>query len=566
MSKYVVIVDGYRKAQQIVLAFNERNKTESEENKVRCIHVQNRKFINQNALGGIIETDYVKNIVVEHDEDLTETFAQLKVYHNNEHCILQIYSGVDSAVELADKLSHGLELSTSNGIEKSAARRFKDKMGETIKNAGLTTTAEFTVDGLNSEEELNAIHDFLQRENKIVLKPLGSGGSDNVFICQQISEINEAYHRIIQSPNVFGEQNTKILVQRFLHGTEYAINTVTRNGQTLISDISKYEKKITEDGNSIYDYDELLPTTGDLQTILGDYVKKILQALGINNGIAHTEVKMILNQQGEYEPVLIETANRLSGGIIEPFYRECYGRTALDLIVACHFPDHLSNHETEFDRLYAEGPQPMLKCGRVVELISPKEGIVTYLPAALTCKEGYDSVQSITFKYPIDSFCKKTINLLTAAGEVLMAHEDSTVIEQEYQAIKRVMAEELCVQSGRIITINLSIDGTRTIDVIDEESLKNIKSLPSVQECLPLVAVGQKITSTSHLVQVLMDHESEEQLRSDYDTIQSIKTKLFRVRPSAQGLLDGIVVNVAPHIVATNDDEKNTNRQHVVTI
>jgi hypothetical protein len=61
-----------------------------------------------------------------------QTLTQLR---NLSVSVIAVLPGAETGVELADKLSHNLELRT-NGIELTEARRNKYVMGETVRNAG----------------------------------------------------------------------------------------------------------------------------------------------------------------------------------------------------------------------------------------------------------------------------------------------------------------------------------------------------------------------------------------------------------------------------------------------
>ena len=100
--------------------------------------------------------------------------------------------------------------------------------------------------------------------------------------------------------------------QEFLAGTEYVVDTVNRDGCRKTTAIWQYSRPPTGETGEFVSYDAmtLLPYAGERQEALQSYAYKVLAALAIDFGPAHCELMWV-----DGEPVLVEAAARLSGGI-----------------------------------------------------------------------------------------------------------------------------------------------------------------------------------------------------------------------------------------------------------
>ena len=77
------------------------------------------------------------------------------------------------------------------------------------------------------------------------MKPLNSAGSDGVFVVNNVAEAETAFNHIITMPNLFGDANTSVLIQEFLTGVEYVIDSYSYKGEHKCTGIWKYDKRLT---------------------------------------------------------------------------------------------------------------------------------------------------------------------------------------------------------------------------------------------------------------------------------------------------------------------------------
>ncbi|XTZ38650.1 ATP-grasp domain-containing protein [Salmonella enterica] len=215
---------------------------------------------------------------------------------------IAVIPGSESAVELSEKLARYLDIE-GNDPHTTALRRNKYQMNEAVRRAGLRVTAHYT-----SDDPLALRTWFTQHGGrKVVVKPLASAGSDDVYICTRPEEVEKAA-RIIDGKknNVVYQDNQQALIQRFIEGTEYIINTVSLRGRHKITDIWRVTKRLV-DGRSLYDFDDLCdPGSSDARMCI-DYTLKLLPVIGLVKGAGHTE--LILSAEG---PTLLEVGARAS--------------------------------------------------------------------------------------------------------------------------------------------------------------------------------------------------------------------------------------------------------------
>lgn len=119
-----------------------------------------------------------------------------------------VIAGCETGVELADSLSERLGL-PSNGTALSAARRDKARLSCALTSAGVRSIRQIVSD---SPVEIAS----WKREAKfdqIVIKPLNSTGTEDVFFCSTDADIQRALSAIVGKTNRVGALNRFALGQ-----------------------------------------------------------------------------------------------------------------------------------------------------------------------------------------------------------------------------------------------------------------------------------------------------------------------------------------------------------------
>lgn len=325
-----------------------------------------------------------------------------------------VLTGSEFGVELADLLAARLGL-PGNDPEYSAARRDKSLMAEQVAAAGLPVAAQ-----LRTASSAEALAWFQARgESTVVVKPLDSAGSDNVFICHDAGQLHAAIDCILGATNLMMRSNRALLLQEYLEGDEYVINSVSHQGEHWITDVWKCTKTLSADGRKIYDREDLLPADAPELDGLIDYVEGVLDALAITHGPAHTEV--ILTTRG---PRLLETGARLSGLANPPALQAATGNDQVALTCTSYLePARLAS----FPKRYR-----LQQHARGLNLIARHSGVFAQLDVRKRL-EALPSFYNARFRFTEGRPKTPTIDLNSSPGAVFLVHPSADRIRQDHE-------------------------------------------------------------------------------------------------------------------------------------
>lgn len=90
-----------------------------------------------------------------------------------------------------------------------------------------------------------------------------------------------------------------------MFGTEFIVDVVSLQGRHKIMDIWKYKRTAVNGAEFVYDTKELISCEGEVQKVLIDYTRSVLDAVGMMNGPSHNEIVMTTDG-----PVLVEVNAR----------------------------------------------------------------------------------------------------------------------------------------------------------------------------------------------------------------------------------------------------------------
>ncbi len=250
------------------------------------------------------------------DFSLDDFVEQLKKYE-----IICVVPGSETGVRFADILNKALGL-RGNDPETTYMRCTKAGMFEALGKAGIRRIESEVVTSAEQIRKFWADNDL----KKAVMKYSESGGTVGLKICDSLEACIEHFEHMQAEYNCYGSSGTPIMIQEFIGGTEYIVNSLSIDGKHKITDIWRYEKFIQDDGVLVYDtcvlVDRLVPGMQDLL----QYTYKVLDAVEMKNGFSHNEIKV-----DEKGPVLIEVNARIMGGNLTSEY--------LDEIFGSHMTD-----------------------------------------------------------------------------------------------------------------------------------------------------------------------------------------------------------------------------------
>lgn len=176
---------------------------------------------------------------------------------------------------LTDQLS--VQMGTrSNPLELSHARRNKFDMGETVREAGVRAVRQYC--GHTWDEVMSFLEEWKPSPFLCVVKPIQSAGSDDVIKCTSPAEVNEAFHKINGAVNRLGVVNEGVLVQEYLDGAEYVVDSVSRDGVHKITAIWEYDKRAANGHFNVYFGTYLRAASDELVIPLVGYAKQVTTA------------------------------------------------------------------------------------------------------------------------------------------------------------------------------------------------------------------------------------------------------------------------------------------------
>jgi len=344
---------------------------------------------------------------------------------------LFVVAGQEPGVPLADAMSEALGLRT-NGSALSEARRNKYRMVDTVQAAGLRSADQLVTTDADAAVAWATAADYWP----CVAKPLASASTDGVFICRDAADLRAAFPAILSTKDIFDGNNERVLVQSFLTGTEYIVDTVSVDGHAYVCGVWQYDKRLLTNGKPIYNRDILIDAADPVVTQLVDYTRKMLDALGIHNGPAHSEV--IVGPDG---PALVEVGARLNGNMQPAFHDLCLGANQADLTALAFVrPDEFL--ATRGDGVY-QVQQPAIVFNTPTEL----SGRVTAIDDALVAEIlRRPSVFDLTLKRRPGDVITPTHDLLTSPIRIFMTAPDTATLDADYRFIDSVRDSVYLVQ------------------------------------------------------------------------------------------------------------------------
>lgn len=382
-----------------------------------------------------VELQFVATL--EFDGTLAVTFDKLvRLLSSNNLEIVAVIPGAETGVKLADQLAdrflshHTASLRGNNVFKHASARRDKYDMGETLRKSGLRAVNQFRARNWDEAQQFIVTEiapTFKDGDLKVVLKPVESAGTDDVVLCNTLDQAQDAVSRIIGKVNGLGLVNTSILVQEYLEGTEYVIDTVSLDGVHKVVAVWEYDKRQVNNAAFVYFGVRIIPASDPNIQELISYQFQVLTALGIRNGPAHGELKYCRG-----EPVLIEVGSRCHGGegAWIPIANKCVGYNQVDVMV-----DALID-PSKFDNLPVV-PKELLAHGCEAMLVSYESGVVDSLPGLMEIEHFSSFLKMEIFAKP-GSALVPTIDMFTTPGSVMLVHDDKIVLDKHLLRIREL--------------------------------------------------------------------------------------------------------------------------------
>ncbi len=384
----------------------------------RLVHVRSRLDLSPTFAASLPAQHFAEDLSFPGDAE--RVLARLALY-----CPVGVICGSEFGVEVADEIAAALGLRGNDPVQ-SAARRDKFRMLEMVAAAGVPAYRQHR--GASAADLLRWREEECLR--RVVVKPLDSAGSDDVYVCESDQEIIAAAGRVLGKKNLMLRMNDAALIQEYLEGDEYIVNTVSRAGRHWFTDAWLSGKAVLAAGRKIYDFEDLLDPGDERLAQILPYVTDVLDALGIREGPAHTE--LILTAAG---PRLLETGVRISGLANPAALDQATGVNQVSLTLDCYLRGGagLASHPVMYQR------KAMARC---VNLIAHRE-IPLPTRAILNALERLPAFHDARFRLADAAVTRRTVDLNSSPGVVFLIHEDPAEIEKAYDSLRSIEAELL---------------------------------------------------------------------------------------------------------------------------
>ncbi len=380
--------------------------------------VLNSKQSEEGIVGAL--ADYVvyahKPLVIKELESYEETLKMVKGYDP-----VLVLPGSEGGVELATRLAEDLNL-PGNPTEYLDAMTLKAAMQEALKKAGIRYILGEKV---HTPEEAVA---FCEKNGLscAVVKPMQSAGSQGLFLCNTVEEVRDAVAKLLTMEDFYGRPITEALVQERIFGTEYIVNTISREGKHRLNTILRYKKEATPEGGYIYDYVEFVTKLEAGHNELVRYALQVADAIHYQNGVIHGEY--MLDSKG---PVLIEVNCRPMGASMPAEY--------LDIISGQHETDAVLDallDPVKFEREAAK-PYGLKRKAYLKVIMVPQDIEAEDYPVWEVAKQLRSTYQVSAANGSITEFVK-TRDLETNGGIIYLVHDDEKVLEADLQLLRDI--------------------------------------------------------------------------------------------------------------------------------
>lgn len=340
-----------------------------------------------------------------HSSDLKAILEQLR---NSSFSIKGVIAGTEQGVEYADQIAHFLNL-PCNQYELFKARRDKGEMRKVLKESGLTCPGFIIA---QSEEE--ALQFAQSHIYPIVVKTPKGAMTSQVYVCEDLKSVLTAFREIFGKKDLYGHLCKGVVIEEYVSGPEYIVDTFSDGNTIHIMDTWQYEKIEVGGFKNVY-YNSFLIPANTIKHII-DYALKISSIYGIKLGVAHLEIK----DDPIRGPTLIEINARLPGGRLPTFVKKFSNfdpyRATIEVFTKGKtiFPQSIT-----FSKYCAIASCPLTKKGEIIKIHGLEE--IQKLPS-------YDSH---VLSLHIGDVVEPSTHLGTIPLRVSMAHSELSQLQTD---------------------------------------------------------------------------------------------------------------------------------------
>ena len=350
--------------------------------------------------------------------DAGEVLADVAALHP-----IAVLPGSECGVEVADVLASRLTPEWSNVPELSTARRHKGTMQRAVAASGLPVLRTSTASDAGAARGWIDEHGLTGRD--VVVKPALSAGTEDVTLLPAGAGLEQAFHRLIGRTNLLGVSNTDLVVQERAVGVEFVVDTFSDTNGHWLTSICRYHRTQTPEGFGRYESLEFVAYEPAEHGPLVGYVRKVLDALGIRFGYAHTEV--MLTADG---PRLLEVGARLGGAGLPAAAALATGREPASRLIA-----HLRHEPGAAGDFVLE--RPVL----IAYFIASRSGTISNVAAYRSISK-LASCRYVNVNVNDGDHVNATTDLMSTMGLgwAVFAHRDRSRLLEDRQAMRALEA------------------------------------------------------------------------------------------------------------------------------
>ncbi|MFE5792295.1 ATP-grasp domain-containing protein [Streptomyces sp. NPDC056503] len=228
----------------------------------------------------------------------------------------RVMSLTEPALETVGRINDALGL---EGTSYEVAHRFRDKllMRRRLAEAGLPDLAAAPVESAGDLTDFGRTHGY-----PLILKPVDGVGSRGVTRIDSEEEVAGAWSRAEGLRGRTDLQQAafhpvdRYMVERYAEGPEFSVEAVSAKGaHTVVAVTEKLTEGSVERGHA---QPPRIPAAQEAALVA--HVQEFLTAMGLRDGLSHTEVR--LTPEG---PRVIEGHDRVGGGRIMDLTRHVHG-------------------------------------------------------------------------------------------------------------------------------------------------------------------------------------------------------------------------------------------------
>ncbi|MFD1774698.1 ATP-grasp domain-containing protein [Paenibacillus rhizophilus] len=338
----------------------------------------------------ILATYHKEDEVDLHDRPFIDHYVQIDIenFEATVDKIVEYYNDVPFDGALAGHvflmpqvaaITDRLEL-PSFGYEAACNATYKDLTRKLVKEAGLFPYDYYEIQSMDDLK-----HNQDNFNYPCIMKPVDGFASINIFKTNSFDELRNNYFEHlnnIQYGSLGKSFSPKVLVEEFINGSEYSVESVVEEGKVTILAITE---KVSDPELNHIEIGHIIPASNldrDQDNQLRKFVEEVHKAIGVKTGVTHTEVKIDGNRFG-----LMEINPRVGGGYIADMLGKVIGKDMYSIVIDnCIGRKLMAGHEPKGHAYIRFIRSP--KAGKLVDI----KGVdsVTSLPEIQITENRYD--------------------------------------------------------------------------------------------------------------------------------------------------------------------------------